>query len=404
MTYYVNKGIADGKITPPASKSMAHRLLILAALCKDGVSLIKRITPSDDLLATIDCLRALGVKIEYENNSAKVYGIDFKEINFSAPLNCRESGSTLRLLIPLAMLSEDSVSFIGSERLMERPQDVYEKIAEDRAITFLRNKKSITVGGRLCAGRYVIEGNISSQFISGLLIALSTLDGDSEIIFSTPIESRPYVELTLWAMEKFGVYVYKKENGSLLIKGAQKYTPCRITVEGDWSAGAVFEALNHMGSQVRMEGLNENSLQADRQCRKYFELLDRGFCEIDISDCPDLGPILFTLAAVKHGGRFIGTKRLRDKESDRIFSMQSELRRFGCELICEDNSVTVKKCYLHSPVERIFGHNDHRIIMAMAVLCTLYGGIIEGCEAVYKSYPSFFEDLQKLGIAVEEID
>lgn len=398
MNYFVNKGRAEGRVSVPTSKSVAHRLLILASLCKDKKSVIRGITPSEDVLATIDCLRALGVKIKYDGGCAEVVGIDFAKAAPTEPLNCRESGSTLRFLIPLAMLSGNEVTFIGSERLMARPQSVYENIAKEWGLTFRRKADRITVAGPLSGGEYFIDGNVSSQFITGLLMAFSTMDQDARIIFNTPIESRPYVELTIAAMKRFGVRVYYDTEWSFLLFGGQEYREGELAVEGDWSAAAFIEALNHIGGRVELEGLDGDSLQGDRVCLEYFRRLDGGYCELDISDCPDLGPILFTMAAIKGGAKFVGTRRLRDKESDRIATMKAELTKFGAVINVGENEVVVESTPLHSPTERLCGHNDHRIVMSLAVICTLFGGEIEGCEAVSKSYPDFFRDIKALGI------
>ncbi len=403
MTKRIEKSKAEGVVNAPASKSIAHRMLICAAMCK-GKCRIDGIPSCEDVLATIDCLRALGVEIEYDGRYATVHGIDFTKAKPSGTLNCRESGSTLRFLIPLAMLSGNEVIFTGSERLMERPQSIYENIAKEYGLTFIRDNKSITVKGPLTAGEYFIDGSISSQFITGLLLAFSTLSGDSKIIINHVIESRPYVDLTVDAMSKFGVRIYNDTDWSFYIFGGQEYKEKNLSVEGDWSGAAFLEAFNHIGGAVRIDGLNRESRQGDRICTKLFERLDNGFSEINIEDCPDLAPILFTVAAIKNGGKFYGTKRLKIKESDRAEVMKEELSKFGAELLIEENAVTVLKRELHAPSVRLLGHNDHRIVMSLAVLCSIYGGTIEGCEAVAKSYPEFFEDIKSLGIEFYEVN
>ena len=404
MTRFVSKGRASGSLFAPTSKSVAHRLLITAATCEGESSLISGITPSEDVLATIDCLRALGVKIEYDGERAKVVGINFAKAKPTAELNCRESGSTLRFLIPLAMLSGNEVKFVGSERLMARSQSIYEKIARDEGILFRREADGITVRGPLIAKEYFIDGNVSSQFISGLLMALSTLPGDSRIIINTELESEPYVNMTIAALADFGVRVYREDRYSFFTFGGQTHRGRELQVEGDWSGAAFLEALNHIGGSVVIEGMNESSLQGDRVCGELFSRLDGGYAEMDIANCPDLAPILFTLAAIKSGARFTGTRRLRDKESDRIVAMQTELEKFGAKLVVEENAVTVLSRELHAPSERLHGHNDHRIVMSLSVICTLFGGEIDGCEAVSKSYPTFFKDIKALGIDTYEID
>jgi 3-phosphoshikimate 1-carboxyvinyltransferase len=249
-----------------------------------------------------------------------------------------------------------------------------------------------------------MRGDVSSQFITGMIFALSTLGKDSRIIITTPIESRSYIDLTLSSLEKMGVEARFEDDGSIFIRGGQRYSPIDYTVEGDYSSAAFMDALNCFGGRVEIDGLNDSGRQGDRVYKEHFSALLREFSEIDLTDCPDLGPILFTVAAAKHGGRFTGTKRLRDKESDRIEAMKEELEKFGARLVAEDNSVVINPCPLHSPSEPLYGHNDHRIVMSLAVLCTVYGGEIEGAEAISKSYTSFFEDLKKLGIAIYEFE
>ena len=372
-------------------------MLIAASLCKGEASTIRGITPSEDVLATIDCLGALGVKIEYSGDTAKVYGINFSDAMPAMALNCRESGSTLRFIIPIALLSGEKITLHGSKRLFERPLDVYEKIG----FSFEKSDEAIIASGNLHAGEYNIPGDVSSQFITGLIFALSTLMGDSKINITTKIESRSYIDLTISALSSFGIKAYW-DNDSIIIPGSQVGHGGDFTVEGDWSGAAFMLALNHLGGRVTIGGLNDESLQSDRACAWYFKMLDEGFCEINIENCPDLGPILFAVAAAKNGARFVGTRRLKIKESDRAEAMKEELEKFGAEIIIEENSVTVKKSPLHSPTVTLNGHNDHRIVMSLAILCTIYSGEIDGCEAVAKSYPDFFKDLETLGIHCNE--
>ena len=404
MTKYIEKSKAEGRIDAPTSKSVAHRLLILGAMCEGEKSVIRGITPSDDVLATIDCLSALGVKIEYDGWAAVVDGIDFSRASATDPLLCRESGSTLRFLIPMCLISGNEATLVGSEKLISRPQGVYEKIAEENGFLFKRECDRITLRGRLLPGEYSVVGDVSSQFITGLILALSTLKGESKILFTTKIESRSYIELTRSALMKFGGEVRWDGDSALIINGGKKLCGVDMTVEGDWSGTSFIEALGLVGGEVKVDGLDEGSLQGDRVYREHFRELDKGFCEIDISDCPDLGPILFTVAALKHGGRFVGTRRLKIKESDRCEAMKEELEKFGAEILIEENALTVLGADLHAPNTRLKGHNDHRIVMSLAVLCSVYGGEIEGCEAVKKSYPAFFRDINRLGIKAYDID
>lgn len=405
MIKRIEKSEADGIINAPTSKSAAHRLLICASMCK-GRSRIDNLPLCEDVLATIDCLRELGVSIELDGKSATVHGIDFTKAEPTNPLNCRESGSTLRFLIPIAMLSGKEVRFTGSEKLLSRPMTVYENLAKEYQLSFKKNDGIISVCGPLTAGEYCINGGVSSQFITGMLLALSQLNANSKIIVKGQIESRPYVDLTMSIMAKMGVSVYQNTESSFLISGGQEYQAKKLSVEGDWSNAAFLGALDlfSRGGYVSINLLDENSAQGDKLYRKYFAMLEQGYAEIDITSCPDLGPILFTVAAAKQGGKFIGTKRLKDKESDRIAAMEQELSKFGAELIIEENSVIVKNTTLHAPSERLYGHNDHRVVMSLAVLCTIFGGEIDGCEAVNKSYPDFFRDIKILGINHYEIN
>lgn len=397
MRVKIEKSRACGSVTAPRSKSMAHRLLICAAMC-EGESEIRGIEPSEDVLATIDCLSPLGVKIEHDADMVKVKGIDFKSAACPAPLNARESGSTLRFFIPLLWLSGNSFTVTGSERLMSRPQSVYEKIAEEKELYILGSATSVSVRGPLAHGEYRLSGDVSSQFITGLLFALSTLKEDSRITITTAIESKSYIDLTISAMARFGVCIVWENDSTLFIKGAQTYKAASVEVEGDYSGSAFLEAFNHIGGDVEVLGLLPDSKQGDKIYRELFDRLDEGDAEIDLSDCPDLAPVLFTLAAMKNGAVFHGTRRLKIKESDRAAVMAEELSKFGANISVMDNTVRVYPSKLHAPSEILLGHNDHRVVMSLAVISSVYGGVIDGFEAVKKSYPNFFSDIKKLGI------
>ncbi|MBQ9085181.1 MAG: 3-phosphoshikimate 1-carboxyvinyltransferase [Clostridia bacterium] len=403
MRAVITASVARGKVHAPPSKSMAHRLLISAMLA-EGESRIRGISVCDDVLATIDCMRALGVYAEICEGDAIVRGINMKRISPTSPLPCRESGSTLRFLIPIAMLCGMCVSFRGSSGLMSRPLSVYEELAREKGLGFLSDTESITVKGPLTAGDYFVVGNVSSQFISGLLFALPLLKKTSRIHITPPIESRPYIDMTIQALSAFGVKASWEDEHTLLIPGGQKYLPADIEVEGDYSAAAFIEALNLFGGEAEVDGLYEDSLQGDRAYRKYFKQLELGTPTIHIGDCPDLGPILFAVAAAKNGGIFSGTRRLKIKESDRAAAMAEELTKFGASVTVYDDKVVVYPADFHAPEERLLGHNDHRIVMAMAVLCSITGGELVGVEAINKSYPDFFRHLTSLGIGVKEYE
>ena len=391
-----------GEITAPPSKSMAHRLLICAAMAK-GESRICGVSHCDDVLATIECLSTLGAKFKRDGEDITVSGIDILSATPEGDLFCRESGSTLRMLIPMATLSGCQVLFGAKEGLLRRPMTVYEKLYSERGLLFAQSEGGFRVKGALTAGEYTLPGDISSQFISGLIFALAALDGESTVHITPPFESRSYVEMTLEALRYFSAEAYFTDSCTVKIAGGG-YKCCDAAVEGDYSGAAFPEALNLLGGEVTLLGLSDSSRQGDRIYREYFEKLRLGTSTLDIGNCPDLGPVLFALAAALNGATFTGTARLKIKESDRAAAMAEELAKLGGRVHIYENSVTVEKASLTAPTEPILSHGDHRIVMAMAILLTLTGGEIEGASAVDKSYPHFFRDLKKLNINLEIYD
>ncbi len=401
MKVTIKAGVARGKIAAPPSKSMAHRLLICAAMA-DGVSTVCGISDCEDVRATLECLNTLGIRTEISDGTARVYGKDPRGLTPSGALYARESGSTIRFMLPIAMLSGNTVMFGGAPSLMSRPMSVYEELAAEHGINYIADGNTITVRGPLRGGDYTVVGNVSSQFISGLLFALPVLEGDSRINILPPIESRSYIEMTISALHDFGVDIEWADEHTLFIKGGQSYHPTDLSVEGDYSGAAFLDALNLFGGDVELAGLKEDTLQGDSVYKRYYGLLDIGSPTIHIGDCPDLGPILFAVAAAKSGGVFSGTKRLKIKESDRAAAMARELKKFGTAVSVYEDKVVVYPADFHAPSEVLCGHNDHRIVMSLSILLAITGGEIVGAEAVKKSYPAFFEDLSRLGIEVTE--
>ncbi len=398
MQISITPGRARGTVKAPASKSMAHRLLIAAAMA-EGESCIQGISSCEDVCATLDCLRAMGIKAEQAGDTVTVTGADWRTLSPSRALACRESGSTLRFMIPAALLSGREATLMGAPSLMRRPMCIYEEICREKQLYFRQEGTRITVKGPLPAGEYTLPGNVSSQFVTGLLFALAQA-GESRIRILPPVESRSYIDLTVSAMREFGVNVVWERENILYIPKGSRYLPKNCSVEGDYSNAVFLEAL---GEAVTVEGLREDSLQGDRIYRKHLATLKERRATVALGDCPDLGPILFAVAAASHGGVFTGTRRLRIKESDRASAMAEELSKFGTRVIVEDDCVLIDPVDFHAPTATLCGHNDHRIVMSMAVLCTLTGGSIAGAEAVSKSYPEFFRDLRSLGIVCEEI-
>lgn len=397
MRVEIRPAKARGTVAAPPSKSMAHRLLICAGLA-EGESVIRNLAFSEDVKATIACLRSLGAEIWLDSDTANVIGTDVtKPLGTTAVLPCNECGSTLRFFTPLCMLSGEERVLSGSQRLMSRPMSVYEDIAREQDIIFRKSIDSISVCGKLQSGVYEVAGNISSQFISGMLFALPLLDGDSEIRLLPPVESKPYIDMTVAALREFGISVECGGN-TYKIKGGQNYRPQDVAVEGDCSNAAFFEALNYAGADVTVEGLKDDTLQGDSVYKFLFEKIKQSESPIEIADCPDLGPILFAVAALCGGCRFTGTRRLRIKESDRAEAMRLELSKCGITASVGENEVIVHNGTLRKPTEVLYGHNDHRIVMALSVLLTVTGGVINGAEAVNKSFPDFFDRLKDLGV------
>ena len=401
MKVEIKPSYAKGSVRVPSSKSMAHRLLICAAMA-DGVSTVRGISSCEDVTATLNCLTSLGIRAEKCGDDVTVWGADFKSVTPTAPLDCHESGSTLRFLIPAALVSGKTTLFYGEKSLLRRPMDVYAKLCLEKGMTFINDGDSIAVKGPLSGGIFEVVGNISSQFISGLLFALPLCKEDSLIKIVSAIESRSYIDMTLEALKIFGIEAYWKDEHTLSIKGNQSYRSTDVSVEGDYSGAAFPDALNLFGGDVKLLGLNPESIQGDKVYKKYFDMLNAGVPSIHIGDCPDLGPILFAVAAAKYGGIFSGTKRLKIKESDRAAAMAEELEKFGASVAVHDDSVVIYPIDFHAPKSTLYGHNDHRIVMALAVLLTVTGGEIDGAEAVNKSYPEFFSHLECLGVSVNK--
>lgn len=392
-----------GNLSARPSKSFAHRYLIASAL-SDGESIITNVDFSNDIIATLNCIHVYGKKhyIEFEKHEVHFSNESVKNIN--PTFDCKESGTTLRLFLPIALQKYESTSFIGSDRLIERGIDVYEKAF--KYVTFCKDKYNIHTEGYITAGHFELPGNISSQYISGLLYTLPLLDGDSEIIITTKLESVNYILMTLDVLKNYGIHIdtnLKDGNTSSVyfkIGGRQKYTPHNFAIEGDYSNAAFIDAFNFFNNQIKLDGLNPDSLQSDIIYKKNFLQLDKGFSEIDISNSIDLGPILITFAALKNGAKFTGTNRLKIKESNRGFAIAKELEKCGADISILDDEIVVNKKALHSPTTNFDSHNDHRIAMALSLLSTQFDITINDAECVSKSYPTYFDDLKKFGAII----
>jgi 3-phosphoshikimate 1-carboxyvinyltransferase len=398
MLRHINKSIASGQVQAPPSKSYAHRLLIGAALCDNDV-VVENIELSNDIIATIKCITSLGKKVIYDEISRTI--TITKGSTENNLFDCNESGSTLRFFIPIVIALKQKGLFIGTKRLMERGLGIYEEIFNTLGIKYEKSLESIEVFGSLVPYRYLVKGNISSQFITGLLFALPLLNGNSYINITTTLESANYIDITLDVLRLTGIEVVNIDN-RYIIKAPQEYLPAKFSVEGDYSNASFLDAFNYLGGNVELIGLKEQSMQGDKIYKKYFNIISKGYATIDLQNAIDLGPILFVMASLFHGAHFINTNRLKIKESNRISDLQQELNKFGIELKELDNEVFINKQEINFPTEVLDGHNDHRIVMALTVLLSTTGGKIVGVEAVSKSYPTFFEDISNLGIEVRK--
>lgn len=418
MKVKVTPSKVHGNIKIPASKSMAHRALICASL-SDGTSIVSNVTNSKDIEATVGCMKALGAKIkQIDETTYEVTGTNLFEQEGNITCNANESGSTLRFLIPLAACTNAEVKFLGQGRLLQRPMDVYENEFKEQNIEFNQSDKEIIVRGNLQAKDYVVQGDISSQFITGFMFVLPLLNQDSTLTITKPYESKSYVNLTIQMLAKFGIEIIETSSNSYLIKGNQHYKAQGVSVEGDFSQLAFFAVLGTLNNTLSCSNMDMSSKQGDKailDCIPSFTSNKDTITftkkqpapqTIDLSNCPDLGPILCVLASFTNGEtNIVNAARLRMKESDRILAMETELKKWGVDITSTFDSIQIhgKEHYKSNSTVEIFGHNDHRIVMAMTVfgLCAGSECIIDDAQAITKSYPTFFEDIQSLGGKVE---
>lgn len=428
MRATVYPGPTGGSLRVPPSKSLAHRAVICAALAA-GESRLRGLDEanlSKDIQATIAAMRRLGAEIHFAGDELVVRGCWPSLSGDEAwEIDCGESGSTLRFLIPIAALTGLPVVLFGHGRLPERPQTVYQQLFAEQGLVFqpTPDHSGWLLCGPLQAGDFTLRGDISSQFISGLLFALPLLAGNSTLHIQPPFESRSYVELTLATLRQFGVQASWQDELTLHIPGGQQYQPARAAVEGDFSQLSFFAVLGALGAGpqgVRLTGVNPQSAQGDRQVIEIIRQMGGRIVEepegylvqraamqagqIDLADCPDLGPVLAVLAAHAQGeSRLYNAGRLRIKESDRIADVQAELQRCGVQMHSTAEEMFITGGGPYAAFEPCQAHNDHRIVMALAVLAAVGSAPlrIDGAEAVQKSYPNFFEDLQNLGVKVE---
>lgn len=419
MTARCLPSVLSGKINAISSKSDAHRLLICAALAGEQTK-IRCNVMSKDIAATVDCLKAMGTNIVVDECIITVTPAPFKK---SAELDCSESGSTLRFLLPvIAALGIDAV-ISGHGRLPERPLSPLKEEMEKNGTVFRTGSKfPLHISGQLTAGDYELAGNVSSQFISGLLFALPLLDGDSKIKLIPPVESRSYIKITLAALKKFGIEITEKEN-LFIIKGNQKYrSPKEMTVDGDWSNSAFFLCAGALGGDgVTVTGLDINSPQGDKKILDVLKNIGANIAvngdevtvkanklsgvTVDASDIPDLVPVISVMAALSSGETQIkNAGRLRIKECDRLAAVYDMLTTVGISVTQTDDGLIIEG---GKPMGgKVNGCNDHRMVMSAAVLSLFCREPVNvtDAQAVDKSYPNFFKDFNSLGGNASVID
>ena len=399
-----------GPITPPPSKSQAHRLIIAAALA-DGESVLSNVAFSQDILATLSCMEQLGTRWEkIDGSTIRVQGLaagaPVLQKDGMPHFDCGESGSTLRFLIPIALAVAGGGVFSGRGRLMERPQKPYFDLFEEKGISWEQKDGTLTVRGTLESGTFLLPGNVSSQFFTGLLYALPLLDGASRITATTALESESYIAMTMDALKGCGVAVdvLEGKQGSFFVPGAQRYAPTQRRVEADWSQAGFWYAAMALGNLVDVTGMNENSRQGDQVVADACVKLCRsGDVELDVADCPDLVPPLAAMAAVRKGtARIVHAARLRIKESDRLSAVTAVMNALGAHIEELHDGLVICGVETLCGGVSVDACNDHRIAMMAAVAATRCKEpvTIEGAECVRKSYPDFWEDYEMLGGAI----
>ena len=404
-----------GELSPPPSKSVLHRYIIASSLAK-GISKIENISFSEDIIATIEAMKKLGAKIEQKDNYLLIDGSDtFKNLNENIEIDCNESGSTLRFLFPLSIVEENKVLFKGRGKLFKRPMTPYFENFEKYKIKYSYiNENEILLEGKLKAGIYEIDGNISSQFITGLLFSLPLLEGESKIIINGKLESSNYIDISLDCLSKFGIKIINNSYQEFIIEGNQSYRVGNYHTEADYSQAAFFLVANAIGSKIKINDLSENSLQGDKKIIDFISEIDKWSSKdtliLDGSETPDIIPILSLKAAVSGKKiEIVNVERLRIKESDRLKATVEELSKINFDLIEKKDSILINsredlKANKNEKIVSLSAHSDHRIAMMIAIAATCYDGeiLLDNLDCVKKSYPNFWEVFLSLGGKIYE--
>lgn len=413
MNVLITPGPISGTVAVPPSKSQTHRAIIAASLSK-GKSVIHNAAVNDDIAATIAAMEKIGVKIINNGSQLIVNGVSRVIVSDDNFIDCNESGSTLRFILPILSLSREKVIYTGKPGLMKRPMSTYDEICRQHGLNYQQTDKTIMVSGTLTPGIYNVPGSVSSQFISGLLFALPLLKGDSEIHIGEPLESKGYVDMTVDVLRRFGIAIEERD-AVYYVRGNQSYVPANLTIEGDHSQMAFFAAAGVLSGDVLCKNITTASLQPDRRILDVitamngiverqaagilFRKSDLHGCVVDVAQCPDIAPIIAVLGAGAKGVTTIeNAARLKYKESNRLQTTTDILRAFGVEVKMTDTSLIIHgrpsfEGGLIDPAP------DHRIVMSAAIAATRATKpvLIKRAEAVNKSYPNFFNDFKSVG-------
>ncbi|ONI46198.1 3-phosphoshikimate 1-carboxyvinyltransferase [Candidatus Epulonipiscioides gigas] len=412
-----------GEVEIPPSKSLAHRAIICASLAK-GESIISNIDYSEDIIATICAVKSLGANIKQVDNTLYIKGIE-AQVNNNIQIDCNESGSTLRFFVPISTLFANTVNFIGQGNLGKRPLTAFYEIFDKQSIkySYKEQELDLNIQGTIKPDTFTLRGDISSQFITGLLFTLPLLQGDSKIIITTALESKGYIDLTLQMLEMFGITIENQDYQTFIIKGNQNYKPTNYKVEGDFSQAAFFLIAGALGNDITVKNLNPHSYQADKEV---IELLRKIGANIKVTDthikatknelknivmdgseCPDIVPIMALILSVCIGASEINNvARLRIKECDRLSAINLELSKLGAKIQEFSDSLKIDGVRELIAHKEISSHKDHRIAMMIAIAVTICQNeiILHDPECVAKSYPSFWEDYQSLGGIIEYLE
>lgn len=419
MNIIVHNSKCKGEIVIPPSKSDMHRAIISASLSK-GKSVIENVTKSLDIETTINAFKALGASITFSNNTLFIEGIDFNNIEPSE-IDCNESGSTLRFLIPILSVLNKHAKLKGTKKLLSRPLGVYEKIFNDQNLKFNLNEDYLEIEGKIKPNEYIVEGDISSQFVSGLLFSLPLLDKDSIIKVKEPFESESYVNMTLRTLSKFGINIKRVNKNEFYVYGNQEYKACNYKVEADFSQFSFYAVLGALNNDLVCKGLNFDSCQGDKVILdilthfgvkyeiendeiKIYKCPHISGSFIDLKDCIDLGPIVMVLSLFSEESvRIINTRRLLFKESNRVDAIVSNFIKLGANIDVDENEVIIHPALLTAKDDVVLdSFNDHRVMMALVVLSSVLNDytIISDANCVKKSYVNFYKDMLSVGIEV----